>query len=212
LCLLAPSGPIDFGGVGIDTSAVIPITLKNICKTKLVGKVNKAGLNGTPFSVTAGAGAFSLTHNQTATVKLKFAPTSVATSSGSLSITSNDPSNGAVQMSLSGAGVSGTLAVSPASLNFPTKKVHKSASLKLAIKNSGPGVLHGTIDATSKLGAPFSASGGGAFSLAEGKGRAVTVTFAPKTPGTFTATILVGSDDTAQAGISVSVSVMGTAQ
>jgi hypothetical protein len=63
---LISSAPVNFGDVGIDTAAVIPITLKNICKTKLTGKVNKAGLGGTPFSVTAGAGAFSLTHNQTA--------------------------------------------------------------------------------------------------------------------------------------------------
>ena len=46
---------------------------------------------------------------------------------------------------------------SPTALNFPPKKVHKSASLKLTIKNTGLGVLHGSIDATSELGAPFSA-------------------------------------------------------
>ena len=33
----------NFGEVGIDTTAIIPITLKNSCKTKLTGKVNKTG-------------------------------------------------------------------------------------------------------------------------------------------------------------------------
>ena len=190
----------------------MPITLKNTGKTKLTGKVGKSGLGGTPFSVTAGAGAFSLTHNQTRTVLLKFAPTAVAASSGSITITSNDPFNGAVQVGISGTGVSGTLALSPPALNFPTKKVHKSASLKLTIKNTGPGVLHGNIDATSKLTAPFSASGAGKFTLAESKSRVVTVTFAPKTAGTFTGAIRVNSDDSAQAGVPVSISVMGTGQ
>jgi len=162
--------------------------------------------------VAAGAGAFSLTHNQSKVVKIRFAPISVADFSGSITIASNDPSNGAVQVSVTGTGVSGTLAVSPTALNFPTQKVHKSASLKLTIKNTGPGVLHGNIDATSELSAPFSASGAGKFTLAGSKSRVVTVTFAPKTAGTFTGAILVNSDDSAQAGVPVSVCVTGTGQ
>ncbi|MFI5351748.1 MAG: choice-of-anchor D domain-containing protein [Candidatus Binatales bacterium] len=193
----------------MDTAAIIPITLKNGCKTKLTGKVDKSG---TPFSVMAGVGAFTLTHNQTRTVLLKFAPTAVAASSGSITIRSNDPFNGAVQVGISGTGVSGTLALSPPALNFPTKKVHKSASLKLTIKNTGLGVLHGSIDAAGELTAPFSALGAGKFTLAESKSRVVTVTFAPKTAGTFTGAIRVNSDDSAQAGVPVSVSVMGTGQ
>src|SRR5208282_1960495 len=130
-CLVMSSASVNFGDVGIDTAATISITIKNTCKTKLAGKVNGSGLNATPFSVAAGAGAFSLTHNQSKVVKIRFAPISVADFSGSITIASNDPSNGAVPVSVTGTGVSGTLAVSPTALNFPTQKVHKSASLKL---------------------------------------------------------------------------------
>jgi hypothetical protein len=73
-------------------------------------------------------------------------------------------------------------------------------------------VLHGSIDATSKLGKPFSAKGAGKFTLADNKKHVVAITFAPRTAGPFTGTILVRSDDTAQAGLPISVPVMGTGQ
>ena len=147
-----------------------------------------------------------MTHNQTKQVTIKFKPTAPVASSGSITITSNDPTNGAVQVGISGTGVPGMLFV-PAALNFPTVKVDKSKSLKLAIENIGLGVLHGNID-TSGLTAPFSATGG-SFSLAQGKSRAVTVKFAPVAAGMFQQTISITSDGAAPGGASVSVTGSG---
>ncbi len=67
--------------------------------------------------------------------------------------------------------------------------------LTLAIRNSGPGVLHGDIDAT----------GGRKFTLAPNKRRVVTLTLVPRG---FSGFVPVVSDDPSQAG-SIVISVAG---
>jgi hypothetical protein len=139
---------------------------------------------------------------------VKFTPVLPIASSGSFTITSNDPTNGSVKVGAIGIGVSGTLSV-PATLSFGTVKVHHSKSLKLPIKNTGLGVLHGSINVTA-LAKPFSASGAGKFTLEPGKIHDVTVTFAPSAKAEVAGLIVITSDDSAANGIPVPVDVFGT--
>jgi len=199
---------LDFQGVGIDIRASLKIKLENVGTAKLTGSVDKSGL-AAPFTLTAGSGSFKLAHNQTKVLTIEFAPTSAVESSGSITIKSNDPTNPAVQIGVAGTGVAGTLSVSSTVLNFPPIKVHETSRLKLTIENSGLGLLHGDVD-TSNLGKPFSASGGGKFTLATNKSRVVTVTFAPKSSGTFSGAIAITSDGTAPP-VPASISVSGMA-
>jgi len=211
--LLITPASVNFHNVGIDTNATAGVKLTNASGAKLAGSVSASGLKGTPFSVTAGLGAFHLAPNQSRTVTLKYAPKSPgpATPEGiSVSINNPDHSQTVTFVTVTGNGVSGTLAVPTTALDFDTLAPHKSEKLKFTIGNSGPGVLHGKVD-TSKLSKPFSASGGGKFTLARNKSRVVTVTFAPKTSGTFSGAIAITSDDTAQP-VPASISVSGMAQ
>ena len=205
LSITPPS--VNFGQVGIGTAVTAMIKLKDIGKSELSGSLSNSGLAGTPFSVAAGSGAFQLARSQSKAVTIKFKPASPVTSFGSITITSNDPANPAVQIGISGTGVPGALSV-PAALDFPVVKVHQSSSRNLSIKNTGLGVLHGDID-TSKLTAPFSAKGG-SFTLAHGKSRVVTVKFVPVSAGMFQQTILITSDGAPPS--SASVSLIGTGQ
>ena len=95
-----------------------------------------------------------------------------------------------------GTGISGTLTVMPSALNFGTVKVHRKASLKLTIKNTGVGVLHGNTE-LGALPKPFRATGGGKFTLAPGKTRVITVTFAPQKSDDYEGFINITSDDSA---------------
>ena len=211
--LLITPASVNFHNVGIDTNATASVKLTNTSDAKLAGSVSASGLKGTPFSVTAGLGAFHLAPNQGRTVTVKFAPKSPgpAPPEGfNVSINNPDHSETVSFVTVTGNGVSGTLSVPATPLDFGTVALHKSSKLKFTIENSGPGVLHGNVD-TSKLGKPFSASGGGKFTLALNKSRVVTVTFAPKTTGTFSGAIAIASDDTAQHA-PVSISVSGMAQ
>ncbi len=203
------TGTVDFNNVGIDTAAVAKITLKNTGKTKLHGSVKPSTTDETPFSLTAGRGAFHLAHNQARTIKVKFAPTAPGSFAADITITSNDPTNGAVQLSLSGTGVSGTLDMPASALDFGTVKAHQSKTLGLVIENTGLGVLHCTIDKTGLRGEPFSAPGADKFALRQGKRQVVKVSFTPQTSGTFSAVITISCDDTALGGAPISVSLTG---
>jgi len=197
----------NFPNVGTDTSATVKIKLENIGKAKLVGTVSNNGLAGTPFSIKAGAGAFSLGHNKTRMVTIKFAPAAPVESSASITITSNDPGNPDVQVGVNGTGAPGALGVSATALDFASEKVHKARTLGLIIKNTGLGVLHVEVD-LSGLTAPFSATVPSTLSLAAKKSRTVKVKFAPTAPGQFQGTIAITSDGSTPSG--ASVSVMGT--
>jgi len=185
----------------------VKIKLENIGKAKLVGTVSNNGLAGTPFSIKAGAGAFSLGHNKTRMVTIKFAPAAPVESSASITITSNDPGNPDVQVGVNGTGAPGALGVSATALDFASEKVHKARTLGLIIKNTGLGVLHVGVD-LSGLTAPFSATVSRSFSLAAKKSRTVKVKFAPAATGRFQGTIAITSDGSTPSG--ASVSVMGT--
>jgi len=192
--------------VGIDTSKTMKIKLKNIGTSALAGSVDKSSLSA-PFGLAGGGGAFKLGRNQTKVVTLKFTPVALVESSGSLTITSNDPANRDVQVSVAGAGLSGTLSVSTESLDFPAVKVTRSKTMKFTIKNGGPGVLHGSIMVNQTGATAFSVTGAAGFSLAYNKGREVTVKFAPATSGAFAATIAITSD-----GGGVSIPATGTGE
>jgi hypothetical protein len=202
LTITPPS--LDFPNVGTDTSATLEIKLKNTGKAKLTGSVSNGGLVGTPFSIKAGSGNFSLAHNATKTVTIKFAPTAPVESSGSITVASSDPGNGDVQVGTSGTGVPGTLSVSAPMLDFPATKVGKAKSLKLTIKNTGLGVLHVTVSSS----APFSATPG-TFNLDDKKSKVVKVKFAPTATGRFQGTVTITSDGSAPSGASVSVTGTG---
>jgi sugar lactone lactonase YvrE len=208
---IAPSA-VNFPSVGIDTAQTMTIHLHNTGTTKLTGSVSKSGLDA-PFTVASGGGAFNLGKNQTRAVAIKFKPTEVnpAGYAGFVTIISNDPGNGAVEISVTGASVSGTLTLSTTTLDFPAVKVHGSKSLKLTIKNTGLGVLHGSVDATSQLSKPFSASGAGKFTLAKNNSKSVTVKFAPSAAGDFSGTISITSDDTSNSG-PIGIAVSGTGE
>ncbi len=204
LSITPPS--VNFNQTGIGTAVSAMIKLKNIGKNKLSGSLSNSGLAGTPFSLAAGAGAFQLARNQTKAVTIKFKPASPITYFGTITIKSNDPGNPAAQVGISGTGVPGTLSA-PSALNFPAVKVHQSRSLNLSIKNTGLGVLRGSIN-TSKLTAPFSAKGG-SFTLRHGKSRAIAVKFAPAAAGMFQQTILITSDGAPPSSASVSLIGIG---
>lgn len=73
----------------------------------------------------------------------------------------DDPNLFSVNVPVSGAGTTGKLVLSPKKLTFPKVAIGSAQTHSLTLKNSGKGVLEGTV---GTLNPPFEVlSGGGAF-------------------------------------------------
>ncbi len=202
---------INFGSVAIGSSSDQTITITNQSSStgRLTGSV---GTLSAPFSIVSGEGVVSLTPGQSKSVVLRFSPTGLGQSSGTLSITHNagnqtSPTN----VSLSGTGTAATIniTINPASVNFGNVNVGQTLDKTITITNqtSSTGTLSGTV---GSLSAPFSVvSGGGTFSLNPNQSRSVVVRFSPTTAGPFPGTLSIMHNAGNQAS-PANVSLSGT--
>jgi hypothetical protein len=165
----------------------------------LIGNVSEAS---TPFAMTSGTGAFTLASRQSTIVAVQFQPTSPGPFSSSLTITCSDPQHPSVGVLLVGTGAPGRLLI-PHRLAFPKIVAGTSFVKLLSVRNSGLGVLHGNINAVLGLSEPFAVIAGGAFTLGHNQSTPVTITFNPMTPGVYSGTLGVTSDDPAHSSTAV---------
>jgi Abnormal spindle-like microcephaly-assoc'd, ASPM-SPD-2-Hydin len=87
-----PALPIlGFGAVAKNTTLAKTFTITNSRRGVLSGAVG-AFVNGSPFSVSQGAGAFTLQPHQVLTIGVLFAPASTGRVTATLAITVNAPS------------------------------------------------------------------------------------------------------------------------
>ncbi len=202
--LALSSRAVSFLPIGAGTTATTSFNITDSGPGPLIGSIDASGL-GPAFSLSANtATAFNLTVGHSAKVVIQFAPTAPGSYAGSLTITSNDAKHSPSTVAVSGKAVAGTLSA-PSTLSFGTVKVNATKTLALTIKNTGLGVLHGTI-LTSALTAAFTAvSGSGSFQLKDGQSLAVSIQFQPQAKGAFVGQISIASD-----GGNQTVTVTGT--
>jgi hypothetical protein len=205
--LILSSNAIGFGQVSIDTNPTTrSLVISNRGREQLTGGVDFSRL-GPPFSGN-GSQSFSLDSGQTTNVAVTFTPPqSPGHFSGRITISSSDPALPTVTVPVTAHAVAGNLVV-PKSLDFGKIFVGTIRKMTLRIKNSGPGVLHGSVGAGAGL---FGAlSGSGAFSLEDGQAQDVLLQFAPIGQGAFRAVVTVTSDQPGHA--STPVMLLGIAQ
>ncbi len=201
--LALSSRAIAFPATGTGTTATTSFNITDSGPGLLIGSINASGL-GSAFSLGT-ATTFNLSANHSAKVVIQFAPASPGTDTGSLTITSNDPKHSPSTVTVSGKAVSGTLNA-PATLSFGVVRVNTKKTMVLTIKNTGLGVLHGSL-VTNGLPAPFTAPPGtSSFQLKDGQSFPVKIQFAPTSKGKFTGKISIASD-----GGNQTVTVTGTA-
>ena len=166
---------VDFGThtVGACDSANVVIT--NIGGQTLTGF---ASLSCTDhYFIFSGGGSFSLLPMAQRTVKVRFAPESTGAKPCSLDLGANcDP------VSLTGVGSAAPVCdLSVAALAFDSVDVNSTKDSTFTIKNDGGGVLNVTVRESCNHYRIVSDS---TFSLSAGQSQAVTIRFAPTSPGT----------------------------
>jgi hypothetical protein len=98
----------------------------------------------------------------------------------------------------SGASTNPATSLTPGSLNFGTVQVGTTSNLTITVRNSGGGVLSGSVSTL----APFSIVSGGSYNLASNQSQVVTVRYAPSSAGTASGTLNFGGNDPATAPLS----------
>lgn len=195
---------VGFGSVQVGKSSTIAETITNTGSASVT--VSQANLTGSGFSITGLTLPTTLNANQSATVSVKFTPTSAGAVSGKLAIVS-DASNSPYNIALSATAVSpGAVSANPASLTFGNVATGSSKTLSETLSNSGGAAV--TISSITPSGTGFSITGvNPPVTLSPGQGATFSVTFAPQSGGAASGSLAVASNGS---NPSMSVSLTGT--
>nr|HEX4312578.1 choice-of-anchor D domain-containing protein [Kofleriaceae bacterium] len=144
--IAASPGTLDFGSVRVGSDASLPITLSNTGSGELtISALALAGVDVTDFVLDAVTLPIELAPGGSATLHVSYEPTVVATEAAELDVTSDDPATGALVVPIKGIGVSPSVDVAPATLDFGGQLVGRtSAPRQVTIHNTGTGKLNVT--------------------------------------------------------------------
>ncbi len=181
-----------FGNVQVGSTTSKSETVTNTGGATVT--ISQVNVTGTGYSVSGLTLPTTLAAGQSVTFTVKFAPSTAATVNGNLSLVS-DASNSPLGIALAGTGTTpGQLSLNPTSLNFGNVTVGSKAALSGTLTASSAAV---TISSASANSSEFMLSGITLpTTLAAGQSVAFTVTFAPQTTGTATASLTFTSNAT----------------
>ena len=170
------SAAVNFGTVGVGASGTSILSISNTGASDLT--VSVVSLTGAEFGLTGIATPKTISAGQSVPVSLGYRPTAAVASTGSLSITSNDPAHPTVTVALTGTGVQGGLSVSPATFNFGSVVDGQTKAQIFTLTNSGTSAV--TLSQISVTGAGYSVAGlTTPSSLAAGQSTTFSAQFAP---------------------------------
>gem|GEM_PF-3114803 len=201
---ISVSADLGLGNSVSGSSSSQVLTISNSGDAALnISNITRSGANAAEFSVSA----TSLTINagQSQDVTVTFSPTSAGSKSASLSI-AHDAVGTPTSVSLSGTGTSPVISV-PATLASGNILSGSSRTQTLTISNSGDATLNiSNITLSGANAAEFSVSAT-SFAINAGQSQDVTVTFAPTSAGSKSASLSIAHD---AVGTPTSVSLSGT--
>ena len=199
---------VAFANVVVGNSNSQPVTLQNNGNATL--KFSKITVTGTGMTITGLSTATTIAAGGNMAFNAVFTPASTATVNGTITLTTNGTPS-LMTINVSGTGVSATqiLAASPTILSFGTVNVNNSSQLSATLTNNGNSNI--TVSGVTVTGAGFSASGvSNGTMLTPGQSAALTVTFAPTTPGAVKgASVSIASNAT---GSPTTITLSGTGQ
>lgn len=188
--LTASPTSLSFGSVATGSNTSQNVTLTNTGNAAVhISSVVAAGSGYSATGVTVPA---TLNPSQTATLSVKFAPTTTGSATGTVTVTS-DAQSSPLTINLSGTGAAAGLSVSPASFNYGSVVDGQTKSQIFTLTNTGTGSL--TISQLAVTGAGYSASGlNTPATIAAGKTATFSVLFAPTTAGSLTGSVSITSN------------------
>jgi len=197
------TGGKDFGSVNAGSSASTTGTL-----TAVGGRVNISAVavspTGAPFSVTLPfPPPFPVLSGQPQTFTVTFSPLSAASSSATITFTS-DASNSPTSLNVTGTGFVQLSVALTGGTDFGNVLIGSTASKPGTLSAQGA-TVHVSAVTTTPAGAPFSVTGLPAlpFAVVPGQSQAFNVTFSPTSGGSSSANITFTSDASTPSSLSV---------
>jgi hypothetical protein len=188
--LTATPSSIAFGSVAVGSEATQTIKLENTGSAAAV--ISKVTTSGTGVSVSGMTAPMTLNAGQSTTLTVTYKPTSAATLTGNVSITSNasDPS---MVIGINATATSSTLAATPASVGFGNVVVGSNTTQTIRLQNIGTSQV--TISSLTPSVANLTISGISLpANLAPGTSATLTAAYKPTAAGSFAGKITVTSN------------------
>jgi hypothetical protein len=198
--LSATPTAVNFGTVPVGSSATQLVTIKNGRGTSV--KLMSASLSGAAFSFSGLNLPLTLNAGQSITFTTKFGPKAAGAVTGSIKVTSSATTT---TVNLAGTGgTTGSLSLSPTTLNFGAVTVGTQKSMTATLTAGGASVK---VTSSAVSTSEFAVSGiAYPLSLAAGQSKSFTVVFKPGASGTATANLKF----TTGSGSTVSESLTGS--
>jgi hypothetical protein len=203
--------PVSFGDVRRGQIAERLVTVRNTGAGVLTVRWNP--LTGDEFQLAAAGTQAAIPAGGSRTFPFRFQAESVGRFSSTWTLTTNDPANANLAVSLEAASVDTVaprIAVDSARLDFGAVGVGQTRTLGILITNSGGSALN--VTAVSSDNAVFIPGGPRApFSVPSNGRQEVTVSFSPGRAGPHSAVLTIASNDGIQPSISIPLSGTGDA-
>jgi hypothetical protein len=209
----ATPNPYTFGSVLVGATPSGSLAVRNLGTQDLeVTASSLTGTNAAQFAIAAGSAPFTVVPGATHTVDIAFTPDSLGSKSATLELTSNDPDEGVVAVTLSGTGTTPTdIDVAPLSHDYGGVLVGTNMVRTFTITNVGGADLQ--VTNTSLVGGDTSqfaiTSGGAPFTLASGATRNLDVRFAPTSGGPKSTMLQLTSNDPDESVVDVPLNGTG---
>lgn len=203
--LIAIPSDASFGNVPEGTTNTQTIQLKNISSRSV--SITGTSLSVSGYHVSGLTLPLKLMAGATTHLNLAFAPTTAGLYKGSLVVTMSSP-DVPLLFNVSGTGIpaTGTLMVTPTTLDFGSETVGKTHLLTTSLKNTGNSSV--TVSGISVSDSDFTTSGSvDGATLAAGQSATLNVIYEPKTASKQSGTVKISSNATNSPG---TIAVTGT--
>ena len=188
--LTANPATLSFGNISTGSSASKQVILTNTGNAAV--KISQIKAAGAGFSASGLTLPATLNAAQSATLTVGFAPTSAASASGTITVTS-DVKSSPLSIAVTGSAVQAGLNVSPTAFNFGSLVEGQTKSQTFNITNNGSASL--TVQGLVVSGAGYSVSGlTTPASLAAGQSASFIAEFAPTASGNLGGTVAISSN------------------
>lgn len=204
--VVTPSS-LAFGNVTVNTSSNLSLKIKNTGDANL--SISNVVSGNSVYTFTGGT-THTVLPNDSVTITVTFLPTAATAYNTNLTITSNDPDQGTLNVALTGTGTAlqPNITVDPTSLNFGNIAVGNTKSLNITLTNDGQADLN--ISNIIVNGSVFSYSGSTNFNIVPAANNQISILFKPTSATTFNGTVKIASNSPGEDTVTVTLTGVGT--